>query len=272
MKEKPRLRWYSWLLLAFVALLVIGSLLPEVEDDTEKVSMADYPVFNEGDQVDLQGATFQVISSEWVKELPGSKKDVTPDECWLVVKVTTKNDEKVDQLLVDPIYLFDEDEKQYSKALVSGSEMSMPVQPEQQVFADMIFDVPPDKKYSMRFTRAAYVDSAWVDKGALVNITPKGTPYIIPEWMKQDESTMAYVMMQGFVKRNLKAPATAKFPSLAWDDQVRVVRVSGQKYMVYGYVDAQNSFGALIRTNYTGVVEQTAEEEWTLQDFAFGSD
>lgn len=57
-----------------------------------------------------------------------------------------------------------------------------------------------------------------------------------------------------------------------WDNQVRVIRVSGQTYMVYGYVDAQNSFGALIWTEYTGVVQQTAEDEWTLQEFAWGSD
>ena len=271
-KKKSGLRWWMWLFLAFVALLVIGSLFPDVDDDTEKVSIADYPVFNEGDQVDLQGATFQVTNSEWVKDLPGSKKDRMPEECWLVVKVTAKNDEKVDQLLIDPIYLFDEDEKQYSKALASGTEMSMPVQPEQQVSADMIFDVPPDKKYSMRFTRAAHVDSGWVDKGALVTITPKGTPHIIPEWMKRDESSMAYIMMRDFVKDKLKSPATAKFPSLAWDNQVRAIRVSGQKYMIYGYVDAQNSFGALIRTKYTGVVEQTAKDKWVLQELAFSSD
>ena len=271
-KKKSGLRWWMWLFLAFVALLVIGSLVPDVDDDTEKISVADYPVFNEGDQVELQGATFQVTSSEWVKDLPGSKKGVTPDECWLVVKVTAKNDEKVDQLLIDPIYLIDEDEKPYSEALASEGTMYKPVQPEQQVVADMIFDVPPDKNYSMLLKRAALADSGWVDKGALVNITPKGTPYVMPEWMKRDESTMAYVMMQGFVKRNLKAPATAKFPSLAWDDQVQVIRLSGQTYKVYGYVDAQNSFGALIRTGYTGVVQQTSEDKWVLQEFAFGSD
>ncbi len=53
MKKKTGLRWYSWLFLAFVALLVIGSLFTDPEDDTEKVSIADYPVFNEGDRVDV---------------------------------------------------------------------------------------------------------------------------------------------------------------------------------------------------------------------------
>ena len=37
------------------------------------------------------------------------------------------------------------------------------------------------------------------------------------------QATMAYVMSQEFLKRQLKAPSTAEFPSMAWDPQnVRV--------------------------------------------------
>ncbi len=82
-------------------------------------------------------------------------------------------------------------------------------------------------------------------------------------WKTEDNSTMAYVMMQDFVKRGLKAPSTAKFPWMG-DSQVIVARSKDQTYTVYGYVDAQNSFGALLRSEYTGVVRQVGEDQWEL--------
>lgn len=82
-------------------------------------------------------------------------------------------------------------------------------------------------------------------------------------WKAEDYSTMAYVMMQDFVKRGLKAPSTAKFPWMG-DSQVMVARSKDQTYTVYGYVDAQNSFGAMLRKEYTGVVKQVGEDQWEL--------
>lgn len=56
---------------------------------------------------------------------------------------------------------------------------------------------------------------------------------------------MAYVMSQNFVRQHLIAPSTASFPSSG------SVRDMGNcRYVVSGYVDAQNGFGAIIRTNF----------------------
>ena len=60
-----------------------------------------------------------------------------------------------------------------------------------------------------------------------------------------------------FVKARLKAPATAKFSGEDYD-------ASGDTYTVTGAVDAQNSFGALLRSNYTCVVRLDGEK-WRLQ-------
>lgn len=58
----------------------------------------------------------------------------------------------------------------------------------------------------------------------------------------------AYVCAQLTVPDLLKSPSSAKFPHA---DYKQVVSYEGNdKYTVESYVDAQNSFGAMIRTNY----------------------
>lgn len=54
---------------------------------------------------------------------------------------------------------------------------------------------------------------------------------------------------QNMVKGQLKAPSTADFPWL-YDDGVNIQALGGDQYKVSAYVDAQNSFGAMIRTKY----------------------
>ena len=64
----------------------------------------------------------------------------------------------------------------------------------------------------------------------------------------------AYVACQQFVEQRLKAPKTADFPSGA----SQFTRMIGDgEYQVTAYVDAQNGFGALIRNNFTCVVNWT---------------
>jgi len=72
----------------------------------------------------------------------------------------------------------------------------------------------------------------------------------------------AYFASNDFVKSNLKAPSTAKFP---WFREVFVDDLGGGRYRVTAYVDAQNTFGAQIRTNYTCVVKGEDSIHWTLE-------
>lgn len=62
----------------------------------------------------------------------------------------------------------------------------------------------------------------------------------------------AYVMIQADVRSRLKAPATADFP---WKYSNGTRHIGDCVFVVVGYVDAQNSFGALIRANFTGRIE-----------------
>ncbi len=58
----------------------------------------------------------------------------------------------------------------------------------------------------------------------------------------------AWVCAQDIVNSNLKAPSTAKFCSYT---EATVTHSGGSDYTVEGYVDAENSYGAKIRTNFT---------------------
>jgi hypothetical protein len=77
---------------------------------------------------------------------------------------------------------------------------------------------------------------------------------------KKDNSTMAYIMMKGFVKDTLKAPSTAVFPDI---NDVKITK-KDTLYSITGYVDAQNSFGAMLRTSYIGEIKQTDKDKWSL--------
>ena len=57
----------------------------------------------------------------------------------------------------------------------------------------------------------------------------------------------------------LKAPATAQFPTFA----EMVVNGSDGHYSVSGFVDSQNSYGAVIRSQYTYNVERDAYGRWS---------
>jgi len=50
-----------------------------------------------------------------------------------------------------------------------------------------------------------------------------------------------------FIKQKLKSPSTAEFSSLG---ESKVNQFENGECWVSGYVDAQNSFGAMIRNNY----------------------
>lgn len=78
-----------------------------------------------------------------------------------------------------------------------------------------------------------------------------------------DDQIGAFVMSQSFVTRTLKAPSTAVYPYIN-DDGVTVGYRGDCAYTVRAYVDAQNSFGAKIRTRYTVDLEfvRGTESQW----------
>ncbi|MCH7598055.1 hypothetical protein IID27_03410 [Patescibacteria group bacterium] len=58
--------------------------------------------------------------------------------------------------------------------------------------------------------------------------------------------SQTYITAKGYVENVLKAPSTADFPTLGTVNK----REGEDRYIVYGYVDSQNSFGAMIRSDW----------------------
>ena len=84
-------------------------------------------------------------------------------------------------------------------------------------------------------------------------------------WDQEDHSLDAWVYTKIYVENALKSPRTAKFP---WDYSEFVTR-NGTTYMINSYVDAENSFGAMIRTYYKATVKEVSEDNWTMISFEF---
>jgi hypothetical protein len=80
-----------------------------------------------------------------------------------------------------------------------------------------------------------------------------------------DHSIMASVQCRNFVKDRLKSPSTAKFPMSKGQN------IGNNTYTVFSYVDAQNSFGATIRKNWSCKLRYSGGDDgyrsnWELLD------
>jgi hypothetical protein len=117
------------------------------------------------------------------------------------------------------------------------------------------------------------------------------TPEDKARWAKADQEKAAYSKqkiddpksqfeydvckaVQEHVRDTLVAPSTADFPHCHMDPGVSATYKGNGYYEVYSYVDAQNGFGAMLRTKYwAGVDIVTVDADgykitkWTLRDF-----
>ena len=76
---------------------------------------------------------------------------------------------------------------------------------------------------------------------------------------------------QSHVEQRLKAPSTAKFGACATTDTTKYCTkyLGNQRHRVATYVDSQNEFGAMIRTHFVCVMEQTADDYFELESLEF---
>lgn len=86
---------------------------------------------------------------------------------------------------------------------------------------------------------------------------------IVPSQPKkgQDKET-AFYSANDYVTKNLKCPSTAKFP--LYDDSY-VKKEGDSTYLVVGYVDAQNGFGAMIRSKYVVKMISKGDDAYTVE-------
>jgi len=85
----------------------------------------------------------------------------------------------------------------------------------------------------------------------LVSFIPDGglltnTPETIDVNDMEDQIDL-HIQAQQFVLQTLKAPSTAKFPALPYE----VIDLGDGRYNIMSYVDSQNVFGAIIRSDWS---------------------
>jgi hypothetical protein len=90
--------------------------------------------------------------------------------------------------------------------------------------------------------------------------TPEPTATKDPNSLDSSEVGTFISLAQIYVKRSLKAPSTAEFPSLFWNlDEYRMGK-NNNVVTVQSWVDAENSFGAKIRSNFTAQFDYNSQE------------
>jgi len=84
---------------------------------------------------------------------------------------------------------------------------------------------------------------------------------------KDDDFWFAVTAAQNLVKEQLKSPSTASFPSSA---SAYRVETDGTYFYVSGYVDAQNSFGAELRQEWTASFKMgnTSGAQYKISDYS----
>ncbi|MBI2120390.1 MAG: zinc ribbon domain-containing protein [Parcubacteria group bacterium] len=75
-----------------------------------------------------------------------------------------------------------------------------------------------------------------------------------------------FIQAKNFVKQGLKSPSTAVFPVLC-----DCVTKNGSVYTVSSFVDSQNSFGAMLRSNWT-VIMSLEGDKWVLKRMVIGGE
>lgn len=71
--------------------------------------------------------------------------------------------------------------------------------------------------------------------------------------------TAAFVMCQEFVKDRLQTPSTARFPLVR---EATIRSTGSNEWSVTSHVDAQNVFGAQVRTRWTCDIEYVGGDQW----------
>jgi hypothetical protein len=85
--------------------------------------------------------------------------------------------------------------------------------------------------------------------------------------VSDDEKLFAWMAAEKIVKQNLKAPSTAKFPFSYNSTSVEIKKIDANTFRVNAYVDAENSYGAIIRNNFTITIVKSGSGNFTYKDY-----
>ncbi len=90
---------------------------------------------------------------------------------------------------------------------------------------------------------------------------------------KHDPAAAAWYAARELVRQNLKAPGSATFPNYHTAQRTQDPRLGASEngdgtWQAWGYVDAQNAFGAKLRNNWTIKLRRVGNG-WQMVDLKF---
>lgn len=77
---------------------------------------------------------------------------------------------------------------------------------------------------------------------------------------------MAEAMCRSFITDRLKSPGSARFSD---SSETERTSKSDGGFLITGWVDSQNSFGALLRSHYSCSIMPSANDQWKLINLTF---
>lgn len=95
--------------------------------------------------------------------------------------------------------------------------------------------------------------------GVILALLPKS------ESTEKRDQAEAYLMAQKFIRRQLKSPSTAEFPSFVMErGEININTLDDGSYVVMAWVDAQNAFGAKLRKRWGCKLKETSKDHWQV--------
>ena len=87
-----------------------------------------------------------------------------------------------------------------------------------------------------------------------------GTQWVTPN----GEKIQVYHMVEEVVKKRLKSPSTADFPSAT--EFINHIKSTYEGYEINSWVDSQNSFGATVRTYFSVTCVENEDGKWSYKN------
>jgi len=105
---------------------------------------------------------------------------------------------------------------------------------------------------------AAQVSDCYAKTNKKTEITGQSMP------VSDSDKIRIMAIVRTYLEERLKSPSTANYSGYG-ETSVRSV---GDKYGVAGWVDSQNSFGAMLRMKYVIVLKKVGDRDFRIIEFA----
>ena len=102
------------------------------------------------------------------------------------------------------------------------------------------------------------------EKTSTTESNNSSSEYSIPKESSDDEKGILWGCAKDAVRQSLKTPSTAEFPFSYASAEIQ--DLGNGNYVVKSYVDAQNGFGAMIRSNFTVTIKKVGDGVFQAED------